>query len=126
MSIKYHQGTLATFLKKKLKPHKTEYWMFPKIACWKVFKNRVRLICTLIIAHLSVNRADHHLFSVDEKTGIQALERREMQAKGPDKIRRLEFEYERHGTTCLIGALNISNGNLEAYQIHPTNGNLPA
>jgi len=94
--------------------------MFPKIACWKAFKDRVRLICMLIIWHLSANRANHHLFSVDEKTGIQALQRKEIKAEGAGKMRRLEFEYKRHGTTCLIGALNVKNGKMEAYQIHPT------
>jgi hypothetical protein len=43
------------------------------------------------------------LLSTDEKTGIQALERiaptRPMQ---PDLVERLEFEYVRHGTQCLI------------------------
>ncbi len=28
--------------------------------------------------------------------------------------------YVRHGTTCLIGGLNVCTGKLEAYQIHPT------
>jgi len=28
--------------------------------------------------------------------------------------------YKRHGTTCLIGGLNVCTGKLEAYQIHPT------
>ncbi len=111
---------LATFSKKKLRPHKTEYWLYPKIACWKAFKKRVELICMVILWHLSETRVNHHLFSIDEKTGIQALERKEIMASGSGKIRRLEFEYKRHGTTCLIGALNVSNGKLEACQIGPT------
>jgi len=36
------------------------------------------------------------------------------------KPRRLEYEYKRHGTTGLIGGLNVSTGKLEAYHIHPT------
>lgn len=46
-------------------------------------------------------RVGRHLISVDEKTGIQALERiaadQPMQTGQP---RRLEYEYERHGTTA--------------------------
>ena len=51
------------------------------------------MICTLILWHLSANRANHHLFSVDEKTGIQALERKELMAMGSGKINRTEYEY---------------------------------
>lgn len=54
-----------------------------------------------------------HIFSVDEKTGIQAIERHEAsapQSKGGHKRR--EYEYERHGTTTLIAAVNVRNGEL--------------
>lgn len=69
---------------------------------------------------MSTPEKNHHLFSVDEKTGIQALGRKELMPNSPAKIRRIEYEYERHGTTCLIGGLNVCTGKLEAYQIHPT------
>jgi len=49
--------------------------------------------------------------SIDEMTGIQALERI---APGlpmvPGKVERREFEYERHGTQTLIAAFNVSTG----------------
>jgi transposase len=49
-----------------------------------------------------------HVICLDEKTGVQALERRHpdlpMQAGQP--VRR-EFEYVRHGTLCLMGAYDI-------------------
>jgi len=54
-----------------------------------------------------------HVISIDEKTAIQALERhhaRASQSKG--KHKRVEFEYTRHGTTTLIAALNVENGQL--------------
>ncbi len=69
---------------------------------------------------MSTPEKNHHLFSVDEKTGIQALGRKELMPNSPAKIRRIEYEYVRHGTTCLIGGLNVCTGKLEAYQIHPT------
>ena len=53
-----------------------------------------------------------HLISVDEKSGIQALERVKGTAPKSEGFGGLiEHEYTRHGTTCLIGATNVANGN---------------
>ena len=58
-----------------------------------------------------------HLISVDEKTGIQALERihpsRPMQPGQPERV---EFEYERHGTQVLIANFEVATGQA----IYPT------
>jgi transposase len=52
-----------------------------------------------------------HTVSVDEMTGIQALERiaatKLMKAKQEE---RREFEYKRHGTQCLIGNFEVATG----------------
>ena len=32
----------------------------------------------------------------------------------------MEFEYKRHGTTCLTGGVNVSTGKMESYQIQAT------
>jgi transposase len=52
-----------------------------------------------------------HTISVDEMTGIQALERiaptKPMQ---PGLEERREFEYKRHGTQCLIGNFEVATG----------------
>jgi transposase len=57
--------------------------------------------------------ASEHIICVDEKTGMQALERRyadlPMQAGQP--VRR-EFEYIRHGTLALMGAFDVRRGKL--------------
>lgn len=52
-----------------------------------------------------------HLVSVDEKTGIQALERANptLEIK-PGLIERQEFEYIRHGTQCLIASFEVATG----------------
>lgn len=78
------------------------------------------MICDLIISSIAQDKQSKHLFSVDEKTGIQALERTSVCNSRPGKIRLIEYEYVRHGTTCLIGGLNVSNGKLEHYRLHPT------
>lgn len=90
--------------------------MFPKIADWEVFKARVAMICELIIASLALEEGKH-LVSVDEKTGLQALERKISRDKGSQ---RMEYEYLRHGTTCLLAALDVGKGNVVAHQLSDT------
>jgi len=49
-----------------------------------------------------------HILCLDEKTGMQALERRFADlAMGPGQAVRREFEYIRHGTLCLMGGYNV-------------------
>lgn len=62
------------------------------------------------------NRAEEIAFSVDEMTGIQALERSAADlpmSEGKPLAR--EFEYKRHGTQTLIAALNIALGSVHAH-----------
>jgi hypothetical protein len=49
-----------------------------------------------------------HIISLDEKTGMQALERKypDIPMRPGQRVRR-EFEYIRHGTLCLMGAYNV-------------------
>jgi hypothetical protein len=73
----------------------------------------VNLVCDFIEMAIEDKDPNLHIFSVDEKTGIQAIERHEAsapQSKGGHKRR--EYEYERHGTTTLIAAVNVRNGEL--------------
>lgn len=66
-------------------------------------------------------KADLHLISVDEKTGIQAIER--LEGRGPDSRKarkRKEFEYKRNGTTTLIAALDVATHEIIHQRIHPT------
>jgi transposase len=61
------------------------------------------------------------VISLDEKTSIQALERQQQRAglsQGGGV--RTEFEYTRHGTTCLMGALDVGSGQLLHERIAPT------
>ena len=61
------------------------------------------------------------MISVDEKTGIQAIERMTGTApvsKGGHQ--RVEYEYTRHGTTTLIVAVNVENGRLINTHLGPT------
>lgn len=62
-----------------------------------------------------------HTVSVDEMTGIQALERiaptQPMKAGQPERV---EFEYKRHGTQCLIGNFEVPTGQVIAPTVQDT------
>ena len=52
-----------------------------------------------------------HTVSVDEKPGVQALERAAPNLPMmPGKPEKQEYEYIRHGTLCLLAALNVATG----------------
>jgi transposase len=56
---------------------------------------------------------DEHIICLDEKTGMQALERKVADiAMQPGQPVRREFEYIRHGTLCLMGAYDARNRKL--------------
>lgn len=61
------------------------------------------------ILHLYYDAPSHeHIICLDEKTGMQALERRypDIAMCTGQPVRR-EFEYVRHGTLCLMGAYDV-------------------
>lgn len=86
--------------------------MFPKIGCWTVFVIEVKLICDLILmACKELTTCDFKLISVDEKPGIQALERRQSKIQA-GRVCRREIEYKRNGTICLIAGSEIGTGKI--------------
>lgn len=59
--------------------------------------------------------------SVDEMTGIQALEHRYPdKPAAPGKTACMEFEYIRHGTTSLTGFFDVATGRMEMPYLNPT------
>ena len=92
-----------------LKPHLIRYWLTPKPD--PAFEQKAQDICQVYLQ--APARAKHGVktISMDEMTGIQALER---DAPGlpprPGKIERREFEYTRHGTQTLIAAFDVVTG----------------
>ena len=58
--------------------------------------------------------------SMDEMTGIQALERLPRHPPGPGRVKRREFEYIRHGTQCLTANLEVWCGRVIAPTLGPT------
>lgn len=59
----------------------------------------------------SGNPEGTHVVSVDEATGLQALERANPTLPpAPGLDARVEYEYVRHGTTCLTAAMDVVRG----------------
>jgi len=68
----------------------------------QAFAIEVETVCELYAQAIELHQQGIHLVSTDEKTGIQALERLPTLSMQPTVVERLEFEYERHGTQCLM------------------------
>jgi transposase len=109
-----HLAALSgAFFKKEadLKPHRVRYWLTPKPD--PAFDTKCADICEVYKAAAGADDA-HRTVSIDEMTGIQALERI---APGlpmmPGKVERREFEYHRHGTQTLIAAFDVATGKVE-------------
>jgi hypothetical protein len=103
-----------------LQPHRSKYWLNKKEKDQKVFDQQVQLVCqTYQEAPDLYFQANTHTVSIDEMPGVQAIERIAkkipMQAGQPERI---EYEYTRHGTLCLIGNWHVVTGQM----ISPTIG----
>src|SRR3954471_19915917 len=92
-----------------LKPHRVRGWLTPKPD--PEFETKCADICTVYHNAPAAAQQDVRTVSIDEMTGIQALQRaaadRPMQ---PGKVLRREFEYLRHGTQTMIAAFDVVTG----------------
>jgi hypothetical protein len=104
-----------------LKPHRSQYWLNPKIADPIQHAADIRAVCEIYAQAPSLAKEGVHVMSCDEKTSIQALERdAPTKPMKPGLIERQEFEYIRHGTTCLIANLDVVTGRLVAPTLSAT------
>jgi transposase len=105
-----------------LQPHKSRYWLNTTEKDPQRFQEQVEAICDTYRAAPELERTQHtHTICVDEMTGLQALERiapTKLMIAG--KAALIEFEYERHGTLCLIGNFQVTTGELIAPTLGPT------
>jgi hypothetical protein len=92
-----------------------------KIEDQEIFEQEVKKVCQTYLDAEKNERNGVHTVSTDEQTGIQALERiAPNQPMEPGKVERIEYEYERHGTTCLFGNKNVATGEIIAPKLHPS------
>ena len=105
-----------------LQPHRSKYWLNTKEKCQETFDQQVQLVCqTYFEAPELYFQANTYTVSVDEMPGIQAIERiAKSIPMQPGKPERIEYEYRRHGTICLIGNWNVVSGQMIASTIGTT------
>jgi transposase len=91
-----------------LRPHRIHGWLHSPDP---QFREKVTAITALYLQP----PADAVVLSIDEKTGMQALERRfpDRPAR-PGRRRRREFEYTRHGAQSLLCAFEVHRGHVVA------------
>ena len=116
-SISAH--SVGRFLREAdLKPHRTEGWInTPRDADFSPKCHDVRETYQLAPQRAL---AGIETRSIDEMTGVQALERAApTQPMRPGRPERTEFEYIRHGTTTLIADFDVVSGQV-GYHLGPT------
>jgi hypothetical protein len=105
-----------------LQPHRSRYWLNAQPDDPVAFEQQVVEVCACYQAAptLLVQRGTHTV-STDEMTGIQALERiAPTKPLQPGRPERREFEYQRHGTQCLIGNFEVATGEVLSPTVQPT------
>ena len=98
-----------------IRPHRIDYWLFSKDKERDPnFDQRVAEVCRTYLEAIQVYETRGiHTISMDEMTGIQALER-----IAPDLLpsaghpTKREYEYRRHGTIGLFGNLHVPTGRI--------------
>ncbi len=91
-----------------VRPHRVQQWLHSPDPA---FREKVNVICRLY------RKAPRNavVLSIDEKTGIQAIEGKHPgRSPVPGTLRRREFEHVLHGTQALIAALEVHTGQVLA------------
>lgn len=104
-----------------MKPHRTRYWLNTTEKDPVVFEKQVQQVCDTYQQAPEHHEQGNYTVSVDEMTGIQALERSApTKPTRPGLVERREFEYKRHGTLTLIANFNVATGEVPAPSLGPT------
>jgi hypothetical protein len=106
----------------ELQPHRSKYWLNTKEKDPEVFAQQVQIVCqTYLEAPDLYFQENTYTVSVDEMPGIQALERiAKTIPMQSGQLERIEYEYKRHGTLCLIGNWDVVLGQMIAPTIRVT------
>jgi len=97
-----HLGTLLA--RADLRPHKHRMWLHSPDPA---FREKVAAIVEMYVSP----PAGVTVLCVDEKTGMQAVERKHPdRLPAPGRLRRREYEYVRHGTQSLLAAFKVHEG----------------
>ena len=113
MSPAFRTARWDAFLKESaLKPHRIRYWLTPKPD--PDFEAKSAGVCAAYLEAPAAAEKGVRTVSIDEMTGIQALERAAASLPmKPGKVERREFEYIRHGTQTLIASFDVVTGEVQ-------------
>jgi transposase len=117
------ESQVGRYLKQAaLQPQRRKMWLNTTEKDPAVFEKQVKTVCqTYRAAPRRASRDGTRTVCVDEMTGLQALERiAPDKPTQPDSVAKHEFEYERHGTTTLIGNWDVVAGQMIACTLGPT------
>jgi transposase len=104
-----------------LQPHRSRYWLDAHPVDPEVFRAQSQAVCDLYERAGQLAEQGIHVVSTDEKTSIQALERKYPDIPmGPGRVQSREHEYIRHGTLCLTANLEVWCGWIIAPTLGPT------
>jgi transposase len=105
-----------------VQPHRKKMWLNTTEKDPQKFQAEVENVCrTYLEAPAKAAATGTHTMSVDEATGLQALERNSPDKPAqPDHIPKQEFEYTRHGTTTLTAGLDVVTGRIVCPTLEPT------
>jgi len=85
------------------------------------FQSDVREICDIYLSAESLSDEGVHVYSTDEKMGIQAREHvNSKHSMEPGHPERVDPEYIRHGTTGIIASRNVATGEIVMPLVQPT------
>lgn len=94
---------------RELRPHTWRYWLNGKPDERK--DEKIQEISKVYQQAQQREQEGELSMSVDEKTGIQALEREApTKPMRPGQDEKIEFNYERHGTQALLAGINVATG----------------
>jgi transposase len=108
-----------------IKPHMSRYWLNARPEDPEQFLEEAKTVCDLYHSALEMFDKKVFLVSTDEKTGIQAIERRHFThpakpSKSKTKPELREHGYDRNGTLCLIANFMVATGEIIFPTIGPT------
>jgi transposase len=107
-----------------IKPWQYRSWIFPRDKDFGVKAGRVLDLYERVWDGVELGE-DEYVISADEKSQLQALSRCHPElAAAPGRTRRVEFEYDRHGTLAYFGAYDVHRAHLMG-RIAPTTGIAP-
>lgn len=105
-----------------MQPHRDRYWLNNKHKDQPQVVGQIQNVCdTYLAAPERLANEGTHTVGVDEKTGMQALERAaETKPVQPGRCEAREYEYVRHGTQCLTANFEVATGEILAPTVSAT------